>query len=130
MDATVETDAHGVLVTMASNGPGRLDKRLHVREDGTLEVIWHWDAAAFPPEARFAPELSLACEVDLRPDPEPEALWRYEIRTVSKSERGAEESVQGVSVTLLWPARLGEASLVIRPRPAPITPGPTEATPT
>jgi len=131
MDATVETGADGVLVTMASNGPGRLDKRLHVREDGTLEVIWHWDAAAFPPEARFAPELSLASEVDLEPDPEPEALWRYEIRTVSKSERGAEESVQGVSVTLLWPARLGEASLVIRrPRPAPITPGPTEATPT
>ena len=35
------------------------------------------------------------------------------IRSVSRSERGTEETVQGWSVTPLWPAALGEARLRI-----------------
>jgi hypothetical protein len=65
-------------------------------------------------DAYFAPELSLALEPRLDLDPEPAAVWRYEIVTVSKRESGLEETVQGSSVTPLWPAVSGRARIVLR----------------
>ena len=38
-----------------------------------------------------------------------------EAETVSKSEKGLDRTVQGESVTLLWNAALGGASLRVRP---------------
>jgi alpha-amylase/alpha-mannosidase (GH57 family) len=91
---------------------GGLSKTLRLSREGDLEISYRWDPAAFPPDARFAPELSLSLDLDPDLDP-PTDVWRYEIRSVSRSERGSEETVQGWSVTPLWPASLGEARLRI-----------------
>jgi hypothetical protein len=81
-----------------------------------------WDPAAFPRESRFAPELSFSGDLELTTDGHESTVWRYEIRTLSKSERGAEETVQGLSVTPLWSSQLGEARLRFEVgRPAPKT---------
>jgi hypothetical protein len=40
--------------------------------------------------------------------------WHFPIETVAKSERGLDRTRQGESLTLRWPVRLGEASLVLR----------------
>ncbi len=102
-------------VGLSFDGLGGLTKEIVFEEDGTLEITYRWDAADFPPDAWFAPELSLSHDVDLVLDPEPAELQRYEIRTMSKSEQGPESSVQGVSLTPLWPAALGRARLRIEP---------------
>jgi hypothetical protein len=34
-------------------------------------------------------------------------VWRFPIATYSKSERGLDETVQGESVTILWPGGQG-----------------------
>jgi hypothetical protein len=101
----------GVTVALSAAGDGALTKSITLAEDGTVTVAYRWDASAFPPDARFAPELSFMPDAvpELELAPAPEATWRYEIRTVSKSESGSEESVQGVSVTPLWRCAVGEA---------------------
>ena len=111
----VEHDVSEEAVEIRLEGRGllRLDKRIRVGPTGALEVRYRWDPASLPPDARFAPELSLSVEVPVTFDPPPDEVWRYEIRTVSKSEGGAEETVQGVSVTPLWPCRIGEAGFLI-----------------
>jgi len=101
------------LLALRFSGRGALRKDVTFLEDGTLEITWAWDPGAFPEGAWFAPELSLAHEPPLAWDPEPAEVWRYEIRTMSKSERGPESSVQGGSVTPLWPCAGGRAALRI-----------------
>jgi alpha-amylase/alpha-mannosidase (GH57 family) len=87
-----------------------LEKRLRFDVTGCLDVAYAWNAARAPATAVFAPELSLAREVPLRVQPDA-AIWRSTIITVARSERGFEETVQGVSLTPRWPARLGASSL-------------------
>lgn len=106
---------NGVRVALSFEGRGAMQKELAYDEDGSLEITYRWDPGAFPEDAWFAPELSLSRDVDLVLEPEPARLWRYEIRTMSKSERGAESSVQGLSLTPLWPCGAGEARLRIEP---------------
>ncbi len=120
MAVTLEEDDQAVEVRMRASGPGSLEKDVRLDAEGGLEVCYRWDPAAFPTDARFAPELSLSAdvEVQLEADPEPSDLWRWEIRTVSKSEHGFEETVQGTSLTPLWPAALGEVRLRLRWRGA------------
>src|SRR2546427_281977 len=89
-----------------------LEKRLRFDATGWLAVGYTWKAAAAPANAAFAPELSLAREVALRLQPDAE-VWRSKITTVARSERGFEETVQGVSITPRWPARLGSGALEI-----------------
>ena len=103
---SVESDA----ITVVLQGP-ELDKRLTFDVAGCLDVAYTWDGAAHP-NAIFAPELSLARDVPLRLQPETE-VWRSNIITVARSERGFEETVQGISLTPRWPARLGRCSLEI-----------------
>ena len=79
-----------------------------------MEVGYRWDPGEFPVDAYFAPEMSLSAEVDLVWGSEPEDVWRQEIRTVSKSEEGSEESVQGLSLTPRWPVTLGQCTFTIR----------------
>jgi hypothetical protein len=117
MEAAYRETGNGIEVSLKTGEGPSLEKRLCFSEDGTLMIRYRWDASAFPTSARFAPELTLAVDVDLVMDPPPSELWRYEVRTFSKSERGPEESVQGLSVTPLWPSWLGAADLTIR-RPA------------
>ncbi|TMC67920.1 MAG: DUF1926 domain-containing protein, partial [Chloroflexi bacterium] len=103
---SVESDA----ITVVLQGP-ELDKRLKFDVAGCLDVAYTWDGAAHP-NAIFAPELSLARDVPLRLQPETE-VWRSNITTVARSERGFEETVQGISLTPRWPTRLGRCSLEI-----------------
>ncbi len=77
---------------------------------------YRWDPAAFPVDAFFCPEVSLAREGELELAPAGE-VWKFSITTVSRSERGFEETVQGYSYTPRWPVRVGEARLIVRVRP-------------
>jgi len=91
-----------------------LEKRLTFDATGCVDVAYTWNASAAPANAVFAPELSVTREVALRLQPDTE-VWRSKITTVARSERGFEETVQGVSVTPRWPARLGTAGLELGP---------------
>lgn len=110
MRAQVSLEDGAVTVALQGND---LDKRLKFDVTGCLDVAYSWNAAAAPANAVFAPELSLAREVSLRLQPDTE-VWRYKIMTVARSERGFEETAQGVSLTPRWPARLGRGALEIR----------------
>lgn len=113
MELAVVRDERGLVLHLAAGGAGALRIDVCLDEHGTLTLMYQWDPSAFPEQARFAPEFSLNGDVDLTFDPEPDTVWRYDICTVSKSEKGAETSVQGVSVTPLWPVELGEARVVL-----------------
>ena len=90
-----------------------LEKRLTFDAAGSLEVAYAWNVAG-QPHAFFAPELSMTREIALRTKPDAE-IWRSPINTVARSERGFEETTQGISITPRWPARLGRAALVLGP---------------
>jgi alpha-amylase len=107
MSARVSVDADAVTVVLQG---GDLEKRLKFDAAGCLDVAYAWNASAAPANALFAAELSLAREVPLRVQPDAE-VWQSKITTVARSERGFEETVQGVSLTPRWPARLGKCSL-------------------
>ena len=107
MSARVSLKDDAVTVLLQGND---LEKRLTFDVRGCLDVAYAWNAAAAPPHAVFAPELSLARDVSLRLQPDTE-VWRSQITTVARSERGFEETVQGFSLTPRWPARLGKCSL-------------------
>jgi len=107
MSARVSLSDDAVTIVLQGND---LEKRLTFDVSGCLDVAYAWNAAAAPPNAVFAPELSLAREVSLRVQPDAE-IWRSKITTVARSERGFEETVQGFSLTPRWPARLGGCSL-------------------
>jgi hypothetical protein len=91
-------------------GGNDLEKRLTFDRAGRLDVAYTWNGSGAPANAVFAPELSLAREVPLRVQPDAD-VWRSKITTVARSERGFEETVQGISLTPRWPARLGACSL-------------------
>jgi hypothetical protein len=99
----------GLALELAAAEP-RLEKRYQFAVTGDLVVSWSWDAGAFPPDSVFTTELSLAQPVELQETPAAE-VWTHAITTTAKSERGLEETVQGQSVTLRWPARLGQAAV-------------------
>jgi 4-alpha-glucanotransferase len=80
---------------------------------GAISVRYTWDASAAPAGARFAPELSLAHPLDLKA-PTAHQVWRYEIATTAKSERGIEHVRQGEAVTPLFDAGTGEAAFTLR----------------
>jgi hypothetical protein len=88
-----------------------LEKRLTFDAAGCLEVAYAWNVAGHS-NAFFAPELSVAREIALRVKPDTE-VWRSPITTVARSERGFEETTQGISITPRWPARLGSGALEI-----------------
>lgn len=73
---------------------------------GELTVSYRWDPAAFPDDAFFSTEISVSrkLELDLTP---------VAFATVSRSERGFEETVQGYSYMPRWPARAGEARVTL-----------------
>ena len=75
-------------------------------------MTYRWDAAGLPVGAWFAPEISLAHPLELTCAPETD-VWSFPIATVSKSERGLDETVQGRSLTPRWPAPLGAAQIEI-----------------
>lgn len=90
----------------------RLAKLIRFDGDGAMTVRYAWDRG-IAPDAVFSTELSLAGPIDPMGTPAPE-IWRHPIETVAKSERGLDRTRQGESLTLRWPAHLGEASVVLR----------------
>jgi len=87
------------------------EKGILFLEDGTIDVIWNWDATNATPGGRFATEISLFRPLEIETDA---ILWRAPVETVAKSEKGLDRTVQGESTTLLWDASLGHAELRIR----------------
>lgn len=95
-------------------GEGLIEKRLRFSAAGAFSVTYRWDPAAFPAGALFAAEISLSRPLEIRCTPAAD-VWSFPISTVSKSERGLDETVQGQSVTPRWPAALGEARVDVAP---------------
>jgi hypothetical protein len=110
--------------TSSSYGGGRrgtespwwIEKRYAFDAAGRLSVDYRWNAHAFPPDAVFAPELSLARPAELLFSPDTDA-WRWSIDTLTQSERGLEWTRQGESVTPRWPAPAGAARIELVPGP-------------
>lgn len=111
-DAEVST---GKTVTIALRATGliSLSKTLELTERGAVEVTYQWDPAELPEDAWFAPEVSISEDPGVTFDPPPDEVWRHDIVTVSKRESGLEETVQGLSITPLWPCSLGAARLLL-----------------
>src|SRR5512147_2513267 len=99
----------GIVVACHDTSPS-LRKRYQFGPGGELTVSLTWEPGAFPSDAVFTTELSLAGKPELACVPEAE-VWTFPITTTAKSERGLEETVQGQSVTLRWPASLGRAEV-------------------
>jgi alpha-amylase len=104
------------VVCTVDGGSERLEKRMRFSADGRVGVRWRWDASTGAAGDWFATELSLAGLVELAGTPAPD-VWRFDIETVAKSERGLDRTRQGESVTLRWPVEQGEAALDLRPAP-------------
>ena len=113
MPLEVEVSATGDAVEVACRAPGGgLEKRLHFDAGGSLSVAYRWDPAAYPKDAVFAPEITLAHPLQPKCTPEAE-VWSFPVATVSKSERGLEETVQGQSLTPRWPVGLGAGRIAL-----------------
>jgi alpha-amylase len=95
------------------DGSGGLEKRFAFAPGGSVSVTYRWDAAAFPPGAVFTSEISLAHAPAIAAEPAAE-VWRFPVKTVSKSERGFDETVQGESVTVRWPVEAGQGRIEVR----------------
>jgi hypothetical protein len=105
-------DKDGVEIVCTGNG---IEKRIRFSENGEIVVSWIWNPSAFEADARFASEISLFRPLDIVSNP-PALTWTSPVETVSKSEKGLDRTVQGESVTLLWNAALGGASLRVNLR--------------
>ena len=109
MSARVSVDGDALTIAMRGD---ELEKTLRFDPAGCVEVSYAWNPAVAHGSAFFAPELSLTREVALRLEPHAD-IWKYNITTVARSERGFEETMQGVSLTPRWPAQLGRGTLEI-----------------
>ena len=99
---------------VAEGGREGLSKRIRFEPDGRITLSYAWDTSIADSEDLFAPEFSIAGDLELQYAP-PADEWRYAIETVAKSERGLDRTRQGESVTLRWPVRLGKATIEITP---------------
>lgn len=113
-DVRPPTRREGAQTSVVTTGVVSVSKSISVSSE-RIVVTWAWAPAAWPADAWFCPEWSLGCDVALTFDPEPTAIWRYPIITVSKCPDGFEKIEQGTSVTPRWPARTGFAQAVLRP---------------
>jgi alpha-amylase/alpha-mannosidase (GH57 family) len=104
-DVSVAATRDAVELVLRAEG-GSLEKRMRFGPSGELTVSYRWDPAAFPPDAFFCTEISVSRKLEL--DVTPVAF-----ATVSRSERGFDETVQGYSYTPRWPARSGEARVTL-----------------
>ena len=103
--ASIARSEHAVELVLRA---GSLEKRVSFGPSGELTVSYRWDPAGFPPDAFFCPEISVSGELELDLAPAAD-VWSFPIATVSRSDRGFEEIVQGYSYTPRWPLRCGEA---------------------
>jgi 4-alpha-glucanotransferase len=111
VEADIRTGGGAVEVVCRAR---QLEKRLRFTANGALTVSYRWDAAAFPGDALFAPEISLAHALELKCTPAAD-VWSFPVATVSKSERGLDETVQGTSLTPRWPVAVAGGRVEIAP---------------
>jgi len=95
------------------------DRRLALKEltfadDGTLTVRYEWRPHELPDASWFTTEISVVRALAVETEPAAER-WQHAIATVAKSERGLEETVQGLSLTFRWPVSLGAATVRLAP---------------
>lgn len=100
------------VVEVICSGEG-LAKRIRFDEDASITVTWSWDSSAFDHGARFTTECSFFRPLEIKPATDA-GLWVAPVETVAKSEKGLDRTVQGESVTLLWPATAGTAQVIVR----------------
>ncbi len=89
-------------------------KELTFGEDGSVTARYEWDRGGFPETSWFTTEISVARTLGVETEPAAD-VWTYPITTVAKSERGFEETRQGLSFTPRWPAHLGQATMRLNP---------------
>jgi 4-alpha-glucanotransferase len=107
-------DGAGITIACTPrDGGGLLAKRLHFAADGALRVDYTWAPDAYPEDAWFTTELGLTRQLVIDTDPAAEA-WTYPINTMAKSERGFEETLQGLATVLRWPVRAARATVLLR----------------
>ncbi|MDP9178191.1 MAG: DUF1926 domain-containing protein [Gemmatimonadota bacterium] len=99
-------------VEIACTGDG-IEKRIRFSENGEIAVSWTWDASEFDANERFATEISLFRPLEIVADAVA-STWTAPVETVSKSEKGLDQTVQGESVTLLWNVSAERSSVEIR----------------
>ncbi len=107
MACDVRESGDAAELVLRANG---LEKGMRFDARGALSVTYRWDPQGWPAGAVVAPELSLAHGLQPTCTPRTET-WTFLIATVSKSERGLDETVQGTSLTPRWPVSLGEARI-------------------
>lgn len=100
-DVSITATAKVVEVALRAGG-GSLEKRLTFGPAGELTVSYRWDPHAFLVDAFFCTEISVSRRLNLDAP-------AVEFGTVSRSERGFDETRQGYAYTPRWPARAGEA---------------------
>ncbi|MFI5233909.1 MAG: alpha-amylase/4-alpha-glucanotransferase domain-containing protein [Gemmatimonadales bacterium] len=83
-------------------------------ESGSIGAHYWWDSARVPGGARFAVDLSLAVPRRVNAH-NALAVWRHDIETVGKSERGFERTRQGEAVTPIFDAASGDARFELLP---------------
>jgi alpha-amylase len=101
-------------VSLGAGDRGAFEKTIRLAEDGTIEVLFHWDPSDFPADSFFTTELSLGADARIQTVPE-SSPWRFHISTYSKSERGFDETVQGESITIRWPVQTGWGRVRLTP---------------
>lgn len=111
-DVVVDRSTQAVEVVLRPQQHAGLEKRVRFTPSGGLTVTYRWDAAAFPPDAFFCPEISTSRQVELDLEPLAE-VWSFPLVTLSRSERGFEQTVQGHSYTPRWPRGVAEARLQV-----------------
>jgi alpha-amylase len=111
MAADVETGADAVTITLHARD-ARMTKRLRFYSDGAVRVMFMWDPSAFPADAWFTTELSLARPHAVWTKPGAE-VWEHPIETVAKSERGLDRTLQGTAYLIRWPVGTGTAEVAL-----------------
>ncbi len=115
LDMSVAKEASGVGVTFRSveGGITVFEKCYHFISGGQLVAEFRWNAAALGGRGIFAPEVSYSGPMEITCSPAA-PVWSSDIVTVAKSEKEIETTVQGRTVTPLWPVTVGEARIEIR----------------
>jgi hypothetical protein len=112
---SVERELNGIGVNFRSvvAGVTMFEKTYHFVTGGELVAEYRWNVAAFDGNAVFAPEVSYSGPMEITCEPAT-PVWSYNIVTVAKSEKAFDTTIQGRSITPLWPAASGEARIEIR----------------
>ncbi|MEO8140121.1 MAG: alpha-amylase/4-alpha-glucanotransferase domain-containing protein, partial [Gemmatimonadota bacterium] len=110
MDVVREQNGVGVSFRSVVAGVNVFDKTYHFITGGRLVAEYRWNPAGIGGDGIFAPEVSYNGPMEITCEPAT-PVWSYNIVTVAKSEKDFDTTIQGRSVTPLWPASTGTARI-------------------